>query len=296
MSKLKTVLSSSFAVLFALILLLVGFSPAQASYGGGMHNPKNKYLFRDEFFGRTFYKDQHRWADWYRYEYDRDGAASYKELYRVNALRLMVDEKASNNFYTNADISTSEINNYQGKFLFGEDTKVSVRMKYSPNMNANPSTPAGAKGSAGILFWNYFLGPVDPELKDLTKVRDAFGFVWQDEGSIPTPGFWEVAVAQGVPGQYVPDYDVDLSQYHVYSLERRHDSMKYFIDGQLVHTILLNQPGGLDLPTTSKLSVDMWVDNATYVLDFNTFQIDMNFNDLNESQYIDIDYVRVTSL
>ncbi|MBN1915912.1 hypothetical protein JW796_02890 [Candidatus Dojkabacteria bacterium] len=295
MSKLKTALASSFAVLIALTLLLVGFSQAKACNGNNMGKWK-KYLFYDDFVGRTFFKDEKSWAQWYRYEYNLDGAASYVKLPRASALRLMVDEKATDVYYSNADISTSEINNYQGRFLFGENTKVSVRMRYSPNINADPATPAGAKGSAGLLFWNYFLGPVDPELKDLTKVRDAFGFVWQDEGSVPTPGFWEIAVAQGVPGEYLPDYDVDLSQYHVYSLERRHDSMKYFIDGQLVHTVLLNQPGGLDLPATSKLSVDMWVDNATYVLDFSTFQIDMNFNHLDESQYIDIDYVKVTRL
>lgn len=258
-------------------------------------------IFCDNFIGKTFFINQQPtapWAHWYKYPYNRDGAASYKNVNKLSEqyLQLQVDDKATANNYSFSDISTSEINNYQGNFLFGENVRVDVRMRYSPNMFSNAQNTGTAKGSAGFLLWNYFTAPVDPEMKDLNHVRDAFGYVWQDQNSFPNAGFWTAAVGQSTPGTYLPLFDMNLSEWHTYSLERRHDSMKFYIDGQLIETQLLNQEGGIPLPATSKMSVDIWADNASYVLDLSTMHVNLDFNDLTETQYVDIDMVRVKNI
>lgn len=280
------------------VAIVVGIPTASANYEwtDNICTPTNGVAFCDEFYLPTVYKNQFSWAKFWKYGFNPDNGSTYTNVLTRNYLRLAVNTNATNLNYTNTDISTSEINNYQGNFLFGENTRVDVRMRYSANMSANPAAPKGAKGSAGLLFWNYFSTPVDPQQKDLTKVRDAFGFVWQDEQSFPNAGFWTAAVAQGVPGTYTPLFNQNLSSFHTYSLERRHDSMKYYIDGVLIQTQLLNQPGGITLPSTSKLSVDMWADNASYVLNLTNFTVDLDFNTITQKHYVDIDYVKVSEL
>jgi hypothetical protein len=253
----------------------------------------------ENFLGKTFFKNgtpSVPWATWYKYPFNPDNAVKYIDRYMENTLRLQVDENTTVNNYSNADISTSEINNYQGNFRFGVNTRAEVRMKFSANMQADPANAGAARGSAGFLFWDYFSVPVSPEMKDVNKVRDAFGFVWQDSTAIPTPGFWLAAVGQGQAGQYLPEFDLDISKFHTYAVERRHDSMKFFIDDALVLTQPLNQEGGIPLPDEQKLSTDIWVDNATYVLDFSDYQVQLEFNKLTEKQFIDVDYVQVTRI
>jgi hypothetical protein len=288
-----------------LMLMLAVFVTPVSSVSAQENSVKcNKTIsvFCDDFRGHTFFKNDgpnQDKAHWYKYAFNRDNAASYidsngnSEKY----LRLQLDERASANNYSNANISTSEINNPTGNFPFGVNTRAEVRMRYSENMKANPfDSTQTARGSAGFLFWDYFTGSVNPEIKNLERVQDAFGFVWQDGEAVPTPGFWIVGVGGGMPGPYLPKFDIDLSQWHTYTIERRHDSMKFFIDGSLAQTMLLNQEGGLTLPDSTKLSTDMWIDNTTYVLDFSTFHINLDFNNLTQKQSIDIDSVNVTSL
>lgn len=295
-------------------VLIAGIGQAQAdlndsgpnamSYQGVCSPPSDSILFCDEFTGRTFYINpttEHPGnpagkALWWQYPYNRDNGTVLYEVNSGGFIRLQLNENVSSNYYSNADISTSEINNINGNFLFGENVRVEVRMRYSPNMHANADNPGSAWGSAGFIFWNYFTVPGDPELKNLNAVRDAFGFTWQDGSSVPNPGFWMFNVAQTVPGNYVYYPNIDLSQFHTYVLERRHHSMRFFIDGQLVHEEPLNQPGAIQLPAESKLTIELWTDNATYLLDMNTYYMDLVFRDLTEPQYVDIDYVIVTRL
>lgn len=275
--------------------LALGAFPSTVSASGLLNycNPLNT-IFCDNFFAPTLYKDQTSLARWYRYTEDFDNAADYIQLLGENRLRLRINPNASTNHYSNADISTSEINNNAGKFLFGVNTRVDVRLRYSPNMTSDGT--GSAKGSAGILFWNYFQTPVDPEHKVLGHNRDSFGFIWQAQANEPLPGFWLTGFAQGEFGAAVPYYDIDLSKFHTYSLERRHNSMKYLIDNQVVLTVPLNQPGSLTLPASAKLSVDTWVDNGTYTLNDLTSAPQIDFADITQSQWADIEYISVKAI
>lgn len=293
----------SVALVFTLVApLSTAFAAEKVSWGNRIFYfcRQNQTEFCDNFVGKTFFKDQTQLAQWYRFPVDADNATEYKNTFFPSTLKLELTDNATAQNYSNANISTSEINNPDGEFLFGEDTRVEVRMRYggddSATFSADPANPGTAQGSAGLLFWNYFFEDVDPEALQLGTVRDAFGFVWQDNRSVPNAGFWLAAVAQGMPGEYKPMFDLDISEYNIYALERRNDSMKYFINDELVHEVPLNQQGGITLPADSKLSVDMWVDNASYVLDFNTFKVNLDFNDLTQDQSVQMDYVEVTKL
>ncbi len=283
--------------LFLLIVLVsLPVAAVAASDGAGdslCHNSLS--FFCDDFFGHTLFKDVTDAADWHRFPYNVDGAANYTNLMPENVLRLELDADATDQHYSNANISTSEINNINGNFLFGENSRVEVRMRFSPNALAHGANTGTAKGSAGFLFWNYFFNEVDPINGRLGVVRDAFGFVWQDDTST-LPGFLAIGVVQGQAAFFVPQYDLDLSQFHTYTIERRPTSMTYYVDGQLVGVLPLNQPGALTLPAGQKLSVDFWFDNATYLQDLQTFETTIIFNDLVEPQYLDIDYARVDSI
>jgi hypothetical protein len=252
------------------------------------------FIFCDDFRGKTLFKDQKRHADWYRFPADFDNAAEYINLVSSDLLRLEVTSNATANHYSDANISTSEINNNQGKFLFGVNTRAEARYRYSNNIKADAS--GSAQGSAGFLFWNYFTTPVDPENHQLGLTRDSFGFIWQGADNTPLPGFWITGFAGGQVTGFVPYPNINLNEFHTYAVERRHDSIKYFIDDQLVHTAVINQPGTPSLADSVKLSTDLWVDNARYNLDPQTFTVSINFIDLAASQYTDIDYVKVTQL
>lgn len=296
MSRLP-LLALFFTVLIVVAVVVADPSAVHASpdYPGNSFCLSSPSLFCDDFIGHTIFKDTTHAASWYRFPYNPDDGVNYVNLMPDNLFRLELDADVTDQHYNNANISTSEINNINGNFLFGENSRVDVRMRFSPNVFASGANTGTAKGSAGLLFWNYFFNEVDPSNGRLGVVRDAFGFVWQDDTST-LPGFLAVGVVQGQAAFFVPLYDVDLTEFHTYTIERRHTSMTYYLDGQLVGVLPLNQSGALSLPAEQKLSTDLWFDNATYLQDLSTFETTIIFNDLVEPQYLEADYVRVTTL
>lgn len=293
MSKLKKLLSSSFTALFALVLLFVGFSPVSASSGNSMCNPKKDWLFCDDFFGRTFYKDEHNWADWYRFHDGNRPASHYDSLEKT--LRMRVSPDATSGVYSNAEVSLTELYKDNPFLIFGVDTRVDIRMRFSPNMNYDFFDPGTATGTAGFLFWNYYKGTKDPIHGQFDPVRDAFGFTWASETAPGLIVFKSVDSNVSVlPISFImPGFD--MSQYHTYSVERTHTNVKFYIDGVQIDQVNFNVVGEPVLPDAHKFTVDFWADNASYFFnpDGSIFSV---FWDVQEDQWLQVDYVRVGNI
>jgi len=278
--------------------LLLNPTPAAAGQPEGCW--RHNSLICDNFNGHTWFKDQKSHALWYRTDeaINFDNAYVYKNMRsgRTQFLRVGLNARASASHANYAEIGLVEINNYQADFPIPVNTRVEARMRYAPDMKADQASPGTGLGSAGILFWDYHLGPIDYENKILPPPNDAFGFVWQEGGSTPNPGFWVSNVAGAMPGNYMPYPNINLSKWHTYVMERRHDSMTYFIDGEMVLVQPLNQPGSIQLADSQKLTVDFWRDNLRYNFDPLTYSFTITFEDLVKGSYVDLDYFQVSNL
>jgi hypothetical protein len=254
-------------------------------------------LFCEDFDGQTFYKDEYDWARWFRFSAN-DPAAQH--INGIGELKLQINTLSSATDYSNANISTSKINQVDPFLNFGVNTRAEARIRFSPNVLASGLNPGTAKGSAGFLFWNYFKGDlgyyVDPEDGNLENPpQDVLGFIWMDNQST-LPGWNVFAVVNGIPAMFQP-IDVDMSQYHVYAVERTHDYFRFFLDGVQLAELPINQEGGyLFIPDEHKLATDVWFDNASYNYNLLDFSANLTFHQLAENQWVDTDYVRVTQL
>jgi hypothetical protein len=291
------------AVLSIVALAFVASSfPMSASagwgHGGWRHHRCNVFtdIFCDNFNGRTWFKDQTSWAEWYRYP--DDDVSDY--IHRGRKLRLQINTNSREGIYSNANISTSRINEVNTDLRFGVNTRAEARIRFSENMNADALNPGTARGSAGFLFWNYFQGEpgylVTPEDGHVERPpQDIVGFAWQDANST-IPGLSTFAAIGGVPALFEP-VDVDMSEYHIYAIERRPNSFKLFVDDTLIGEIPVNVEGGYHfIPDDHKLSTDSWVDNASYQYDLQTFNANLTFNEVDENQWVDVDYIRVVEI
>ena len=291
----------------ALILSVVAFMTvaaafplrADATWGGGWHSERCSVfrdIFCDNFTGKTWFKDQTPWTPWYRYP--DDAAADYINM--GTKLRLQVNDASQDGVYSNANISTSVINQVGTDLRFGVNTRAEARLKFSPNMNSDPMNPGTARGSAGFLFWNYFQGEpgyiVTPEDGNVeAPPQDVVGFAWQD-GASTIPGLSTFVAVGGVPALFA-NVNVDMSEYHTYAIERRHDSFKLFVDDTLIGEVPVNVEGGYHfIPDDHKLSTDSWVDNASYQYDLQTFNANLTFSHVDQNQWVDVDFIRVVAL
>lgn len=278
------------AVIFvaAMALLFTPFLLVKPASAHGL--PESTYCsylhtdFCDNFIGRTWFKDQTPWAKWYRWQAnDPVSAAEYNDIL-WHKLQLKINENATASSYVNADISTSVIfdSGLPTNFPYGEDTLVEANFKLSPNMSADPYSGANFRGSAGFLLWNY-------------TTFDILGFSVNDPTSYPFAGLWINVVVEG-QDMSLPIFDVDITTYHTYGIERLADAANFYIDGELVYSVALNVAGAPTLPATTNLAIDLWVDNASNVLNFETFQVDQIPNDIVDPIYMNIDYFSVTNL
>jgi hypothetical protein len=254
-------------------------------------------LFCDDFRSGIEFKDQDAGALWFRYANGDDPSiAKYQPT--ADGLRLKINTNSSDTNYSNSNISTSEINNGFSPFLrFKVNTRAEARMRFDPQMQAASFNPGSAKGSAGFLYWNYFKSPVDPETGFIYDPQDVFGFVWQD-GQSTLPGLKALGLVDGQFALYQPLDSVDMSVYNTYAIERRHTSIKYFVNDVLVAEIPLNQPGTLQLSDDRGLAADAWTDNASYQYNLGGGVVSANllFHHLPEDQNVDVSYVKVISL
>ena len=303
LDKLKTRLIM--VALLALVLL--------TATAGGPHPDVYKCNSRrteicDNFSGRTrFFEDfsRRQWNHmhnvlWHRTDDSDDYEDAYfyqnKEGGPTKFLRVGINSKATDQHANFAEIGLVEINNYLADFPIPVDSRVEFRMRYAADMKADNTAPDQGVGSAGMLFWDYHMGEIDYDNYILPPPNDAFGFVWQQPESTPNPGFWISNVAGGYPGGYIYYPNIDLSEWHVYAIERRHESMTYFIDGEEVYVQALNQEGTIQLSDDQKLTADFWRDNMRYTFDPSTYSISISFQDIQHKSYVDIDYFQVTNL
>lgn len=253
----------------------------------------------DNFQGQTFFKDEKSDALWYRTpaEIDFDSANFYDNRHEgtTEFLRVGMTSATTNQHAGFAEIGLVEINNHQANFPITVNSRVEARMRFAPDMQANPA-PGTAVGSAGMLFWSYHQGTIDYENHILPQPNDAFGFVWQQAESTPLAGFWISNVADGKPGEFVPLFSVDMSQWHNYVIERRHDKMTYYIDDTLIQEQPLNQEGTITLPDDQNLTLDFWRDNMRYNFDPAVFEYLITFENLSQDSWVDIDYFTVKPL
>ncbi len=278
---------------------LAVLSPVAASGLPTFCNPfQPGTLMCNNFLGLTFYKDQTPWATFNRYIDPNGPVGAAQYINTGTTLKLHVNSLSRADNYTNADISTNVINAVNPFLRFGVDTRAEVRMRYSPNYFADPTIPNSAKGSAGFLLWNYFSVPIDPEppASMISKPRDVFGFAYQDQAST-IPGFKAYAIAEGQFAMIDPQYQMDLSQWHTYTIERRHTSVTFLVDGVQIAQVPLNQPGALTLPDENGLAMDVWSDNATYIFtDPVTITATLAYNHIDAPQGVEIQYEQATHI
>ncbi len=293
-AKARKLLSASVGVSFVFLVM-----PAMLNmYQQYKCNPGHSIIC-DNFNGQTFFKDEHGNALWYRtppaIDYDNANVYDNRHEGPLHYLRVGMTSAVTDQHAAFAEIGLVEINNYLADFPVTVDSRVEARLRFAPDMQASPA-PGTAVGSAGMLFWSYHQGSIDYENHILPPPNDAFGFVWQQAESTPLAGFWISNVADGIPGQFVPLFSVDMSQWHTYVIERRHDTMTYYIDGALIQEQPLNQPDSITLPDDQDLTVDIWRDNMRYNFDPNIFEYIITFEDLTQDSWVDVDYFQVTSL
>jgi hypothetical protein len=249
-------------------------------------------IFCDNFTGRTFYKDEHRWADWYRF-HDGDRPASYYDSLS-KTLRLRV-QNTTEGTYSDSEVALTELYKDNAYLLYGENTRVDIRMRFSPNMKPEMANPGTAQGTAGFLFWNYYKGTKDPINGIFDPVRDAFGFTWASETA---PGLFifksvDSNVIMTPMEAVVPG--ININEFHTYSIERRHESIKFYIDGVLVDQLAVNGSTGLNLPADHKFTVDFWADNASYFFNADG-SIKSVFWHIEDAQWLETDFVSITRI
>jgi len=256
------------------------------------YEDRDSQLFCDNFIGNTLYKDQTSKADWYRFADGNRPASFYDNT--GDGLRLRVSGAKSTD-YSNAEVSLTKLYLDNANLLFGENTRADIRMKFSPNMQADGANAGTAKGTAGFLFWNYYQGTKDPVKGQFDPVRDAFGFTWASDTA---PGLITFKAVGGVTTispvtQLLPGFNMNI--YHTYSVVRTHNAIKFLIDGKKIDGLAVNVAGGLQLDPSHKLTADFWADNASYF-----FRADgtiySTFSTTTADQWIKAEYVKVTQI
>jgi hypothetical protein len=225
-----------------------------------------------------------------------DACASYQSSGGSNYLRIGINPSATPGFYTNTDVSEVELgypgvtNSGPWTATYGHPVTLETRVKW--NSSYNYLGTGTAQGTSGVILWNSAVEDLDV---GATGEYDHIGFTLSSSDVINglLTGLAGTTIINKLPlGISRPLLPVDVNNWVNLKMVWAENilgiqTVTYYVNGTFIGLNIL--PVKL-----TGLSAEMWVDNQEPYLDPLQGGYGFNYPSAVESQYMDVDWIKVS--